>query len=91
MLRKLKLTAGQMLRQRAVSDRVTRIDAEKQAATACLQRELKCYKEQDAPRSTAVFFEGNGGNENNRACSNGSGSDGSSLKEPERKCSIKAQ
>lgn len=48
-LTKLNLTAGEMLRLKFMSNRVTWTDAEQQTATACLQRELKYYKEKAAP------------------------------------------
>lgn len=71
-LKEVKLTAGERLRRRAVSDRVRRIDAEQQAASARIQGNVKYYKGQPASRSTAVSFEGNRSDKRDRAGSSGS-------------------
>lgn len=60
-LRELKLTAGKMLRQKAVKDRAMRIDAEQQAALSRSQRDVKNYERQAPLRSNTVFSEENGG------------------------------
>lgn len=86
LLKELKLTAADMLRRKAVSDRMTQIDAEQQAAIVSRQIEVKYYERQAASRKTAVISEKSASNEKNRADKNGSGSGYNSLKVPERKC-----
>lgn len=79
MLEKLKLAAGEMLSPKAVTDRMTRIDAELQAATARLQGEVKSCKRPAAFCTVPVFSKIDG------AGSNGSSSRGGGPKKPERK------
>lgn len=52
MLKRLKLTAGKMLSQKAVSDRVKRTDVAQAAAIARFGEEVKYYKRQAAPRTS---------------------------------------
>lgn len=84
-LRELNLTAGEMLKRKAVSDRVTWIGAEQQIAIADLQRKVKYYEVQAAHRSTLVSSERKRGDKGDRAGSSGNGSEVDSSKEPKKK------
>lgn len=84
-LKGLKVTNEERLGQKAVTDRLTRMDREQQAVTACLQRKAKCYGRQASFCSTPVFSERHRGHRKNRAGSTSSGGGECSLEEPERK------
>lgn len=79
------MTAGGMLRRKAVSSRVRPTDEKQQAETAYLQSELKYYETQAARRSTVVSLERSRGDRMDRTGGNGSGGEHDSLKEPKTK------
>lgn len=60
-LKELKLMAGEMLRRRLVSEKVTPVDVEQQAAIDDLQWKVKYEEGQAAFRSTAVYSAENRG------------------------------
>lgn len=88
-LKGLRLAVGEVLRRKAVSDMVTGIDAEEQASTARLQKELIEYERQADARSTADSSDNNISPRRDRDGSSGSSSGGGSLSEPNRKCNGK--
>lgn len=88
-MKDLGLNAEELLKQKAVSDRVTRNDAEQRIAAACLWRQVSYYDGQPDPRCTPVFSGENRANKRDRAGSSGNGSEVRSLGEPERKCDRK--
>lgn len=88
-LKELKLTAGQALKRKAVSDRVMRTHAKQQAALALLQRKVKYYERECVLRRTAIFSERNRDEKRSRAGRVSSDSGGSSPEEPEGKCNRK--
>lgn len=58
-LKELKLMAGEMLRQKTVSNRKRRFGEEQQTGTALLQSKVRNNEGQAVPRGTAVSFERN--------------------------------
>lgn len=84
-LKKLKLTANEMLRRKAVRFRARWLDDEQQAETAQLWSKVKYYEGHAPFRSTPVSTEGNSSNKRTRARCKGSGREESTPEEPERK------
>lgn len=88
-LKKLELTAGSMLRQKAISDRMRRPDERQQTETARLQSKVKYHEKPASSRSTAVFFEESGRDERDRAGSSDTRTGEGSPRDPESKFSRK--
>lgn len=85
--KKLELSAENMLRREAASDRVRQFDEEQQTKAARLQSKVKYYEKQAAPRSNAVSAESNRDDTRNRAGSNGIETGDGSPEQLAKKCS----
>lgn len=72
---------------KVVGDRVTRSGAKEQTATALVQREVKNYGKQAAPRNTAVSSERSRGHKEDRPGRDGSVTGGRSSIKRESRCS----
>lgn len=85
LLEELKLTPGELLRQKAVRDRVTRTDFEQQTSLARSHNEAKYKMRKSTLRCTLVRFDGNQSNKIGRAGSSGSGRGEDSFNELEKR------
>lgn len=83
MLKKLKVTAAELMSQKAMSDELLRTDNEQQAGTARLRSGVKYHDGQAAFRSTSVSSEGDRGDVRDRTGISGNGSGESSCEEHE--------